>query len=156
MFKRVLVPLDGSELAETALPYAVELVKTFKGELFLLQATARDIDIVKVSAGGMDAALGVAISAEEALRAADELRMEARRYLDQAQKRLAAQGIAVHSEVVAGDPAQAIAEFSRANRIDLVIMCTHGRGGLKRLVLGSVADKVMRDPATPVLVVQPK
>jgi nucleotide-binding universal stress UspA family protein len=86
----------------------------------------------------------------------DQLRVDAQIYLEQVAERLAAQGLTTRIEVVvAPQPAIAIQEQAQQDRIDLIAMATYGRGGLARVLLGSVADKVLRGATAPVLLYHP-
>jgi nucleotide-binding universal stress UspA family protein len=80
----------------------------------------------------------------------------ARRYLNKKREESAVVGISNSSSVIFGDPAESILEFSKKKTIDLVVMTTHGKSGLKRAIIGSVADAVIRESGKPVLVVRPK
>jgi nucleotide-binding universal stress UspA family protein len=135
-FKRILVPLDGSGLAERVLEPAVELGRTTAAELVLLRvvdATARN-------------------AADQ--RSTDDAQADAQKYVELVAANLRLKGLAVHTEIMSGQPADAILE--RSNReVDLVALSTHGRTGLMRLFLGSVADKVLRRIAVPLLLVRP-
>jgi nucleotide-binding universal stress UspA family protein len=85
-----------------------------------------------------------------------QVEAEARQYLERAAGPLRARGLPVQTEVVINRPAPlAILDVARARAVDLIALETHGRGGLARLVLGSVADKVLRGASTPVLVYRP-
>jgi nucleotide-binding universal stress UspA family protein len=79
----------------------------------------------------------------------------ARNYLDQLAEKLKAEGIKARAVVEDGDPAQAIMDFVKNNGIDLIVMSTHGRSGLSRLVFGSVADRIMHHSVVPVLIAAP-
>jgi nucleotide-binding universal stress UspA family protein len=119
----ILVPLDGSALAERALPYAVHLARAAGGRLVLIRATpaaARD-------------------DAEAALAATAQ--------------RLVAAGAPVESQARTGEAGAVILEAARAGGADLIAMATHGRSGLGRWLYGSVADRVMRHAPVPVLLV---
>lgn len=140
MFKHLLVPLDGSQLAEAALPYASRLAQA-------LQAQVTLIHIIEENAPA-------AIHGERHLR--DE--EEACRYLEEARRRFFPESVAVtrhvHTEKtrnVAGGIAEHVAEL----RPDLIVMCTHGKSGLRELVIGSIAQQVIARSRAPVFLVQP-
>ena len=137
-FAKILVPLDGSSLAESALWKAVD--------------GAEGATICLLRAAEADAAPG-AESPEAQLAA---LR-EARDYLRKIVRRLEDKGVKrVEARVWYGPPAAAIVGAARTEKVDLIVMATHGRGGLERLVLGSVAEAVLRSASVPVLVVRPE
>jgi nucleotide-binding universal stress UspA family protein len=121
-----MVPLDGSELAQTALGHALAMCKAFGATLVLLHVR--------------DARQG---SAEAA-----------RRYLDFVRQEHERNGIAIELVVREGPVAEAIIATADEERIDVIAMATHGRSGLQRVVYGSVAEQVLRSSAKPVLLVR--
>jgi nucleotide-binding universal stress UspA family protein len=149
-FGRILVPLDGSPLAEAVLEHAVRLARLeARAELILLEVVQPLTAAVWVA----DPALAAPLAAPEMVRRGEE---EARKYLDAVAHRLEAEGVRVHARVeVAANVALAILEAARREQADLVALATHGRTGLVRLALGSIADKVLRGSPTPVLLFRP-
>lgn len=140
--KRVIVPLDGSPLAEKALPYVTALAKAMAFETVLLRA----YNLRQVLSTFEDY-----IPDWDALEA--EAMGEALRYLDSKVRELKSQGlIAVSSRASEKESAQEIIDVA-AEPNSLIAMCTHGRSGLKRWVLGSVTEKVVRHSHSPVLVI---
>lgn len=138
MFSRILVPLDGSVRAEVAIEHGVALAKQFEGSLTLLRA----IELVPESLTASDVIDKIR---EEQIRSA-------RSYLDQVSRR-AAQGSAhVDTVVLPGDPARTILNFAREKDVDVIVINSHGSGGLTGYVFGSVAEKVVRGATCPVLV----
>ena len=134
----ILVPLDGSVLAEAALPKALELSEASGGNLLLLRA-AQALDLP-----GVD-------TTEAQVRVVNE----AETYLAEVQARLRRQShVQVDSAVWYGPAAVAIVEAARARRVDQIVMTTHGRSGLGRLLLGSVAESVLRGITTPILLLR--
>ena len=79
---------------------------------------------------------------------------EAQGYLDGLLSRIRCDGAELQSEVISGKPAESIAEYAENNGVDLIIVATHGRSGMSRWVLGSVADRVLRSSCVPVLMVR--
>jgi nucleotide-binding universal stress UspA family protein len=135
----ILVPLDGSALAEAALAPAVDLARDYKAKLVLVRAAeAQSFPMADPTAAQVDA-----------VRAAEA-------YLAGVHARLTAAGLAdVETAVWYGPPAEAIAEAARYRVADLIVMSSHGRTGLGRLVLGSVAESVLRGTETPIFLVRP-
>jgi nucleotide-binding universal stress UspA family protein len=129
MFSSLLVPLDGSPLAEEALHYGFLLAERLGSKLVLLQ--------VRSAAEGK--AEGGPVSA----------------YLNGVQRQAAARGISTRAVEANGRPAEAILDTAASSRCDLIAMSTHGRSGLTRWVLGSVTDRVVHAAAVPVLLVRP-
>ena len=135
---KIMVPLDGSMLAEAALSTACDFAARDGATISLLRAAEA------MSRPGADA-----VEAQvTAIREAEE-------YLAAVVRRLADKGITrVEPHVWYGPAAAAIVEAASAQKADLVVMCTHGRSGLGRLVLGSVAESVLRGTTTPILIVR--
>lgn len=139
MFAKLLVPLDGSELAEKALPHAGELAQKLGSEVVLLRV-APSVEQYQE--------LALLRNVEEDLR---HSRAEAERYLADLEPPLSRAGVKVSSIVLLGDPARSIIDFANDASVSLIVMSTHGRSGLGRWVMGSVADKVVRSSGKPVL-----
>lgn len=151
MYHRILVPLDGSPLAEVALPHAAAVARRFEASITLIQVVS--ITPVATSVSPLAGSGTEAILAMEALEASEEA---ARDYLGQVAKRPELEGIPVQVEVARGSPAQEIIRRAHQGDIDLIVMSTHGRSGLVRLVFGSVADQVLRQAGVPILLIRPK
>lgn len=152
MYTHILVPLDGSELAEQVLPHVTALALRFRARLTLLRATTA------AQAVGMQAALAGALPGGGPIADATPLiaaeREAAATYLAAVAERLRERGLTVAVEQHDGAPAELILTRARARGADLIAMTTHGRGGLGRLLLGSVADAVVRHASVPVLLVR--
>lgn len=154
MFKRVLVPLDGSELAEGVLPHAAAVARRFKSEIVLLQVIEPLSRVVAETAPMTAEASGAAptISVRAAEEQYERERADAMAYLKRVKGRV--RGVRTRLEVIDGTPGEAIVAYARERRADIIAMSTHGRGGLARLVYGSVADHVLRHSTTPLLLVR--
>jgi nucleotide-binding universal stress UspA family protein len=143
--KTVVVPLDGSPVAEQVLHYVCDIAKKMDLEVLLLRVYA--IPIMAYSTEdyytpNLDELLG-------------EAKDEARRYLEQKVAELKGEGLRrVSSIFLEGESAQQIIDFARKTPDNFVAMCTHGRSGIGRLVLGSVTNRVVRHSGDPVLVVR--
>jgi nucleotide-binding universal stress UspA family protein len=135
MFNKILVPLDGSELAAKIIPQVIDLAKAHQAEVTLLHVAYTEYG--EASPGTMAQAV-----AQEAKRC------EA--FLGQIAKEMQAQGVIVTVECVEGSPALEIIGYATANKMDLIAMATHGRGEIA-WVLGSVAEKVVSHAKVPVL-----
>lgn len=144
MYTKILVPLDGSTLAERAITQADEIARATGAEVILLQVV--QAPLAKVPEAGQ---------AEED-NAIKEIAAGARAYLAMVASRVSADGAKVRFEVLAGAPATGILGFAHKEDVDLIVMSTHGRSGLSRLVMGSVAEKVMLTTRRPVLLVKPE
>jgi nucleotide-binding universal stress UspA family protein len=145
MFARLLVPLDGSELAEKALAYAEYIGREVGSELHLLRVVPRPATMQA------DAELVILADSEATLA---EESAAAEQYLTALASRLAATGLCVSWNIEVGDAASEIVENARKSGADLIVMSTHGRSGVGRWVYGSVADRVLRVSAQPVLLVR--
>ncbi|MBI4328517.1 MAG: universal stress protein [Chloroflexi bacterium] len=156
MFERILVPLDGSRLSAQALPRAVALAKRFKAEVHLVRVV-QPTPLTTLGLMGMESPQAIEIMLDSAKQQDRANVTRSRRYLSQTAKKLRAQRIKVFTHILSsGRPAEAISEIAKEKKVDLVVMTTHGRGGIRRLVLGSVADALVRDTAFPVLAIRPK
>lgn len=139
---RVLLPLDGSDIAERATPMAQMLAGAFGVPLALV----RVVPTTEVFLAGWDAD---GIVAADLLTSMEE---EAAGYLESTASAMRRSGMSVETQVVRGDPATVLGELASAER--MVVMATHGRTGPGRYVMGSVAEKVVRGAWGPVLVVR--
>ena len=145
MYKKILVPLDGSELAEKALPHAVAVAKGSGAEVTLLTVVQQTLEFTSAKLEAIPEAL-----AER--RAA--LRAEARMYLDKIQRDLQSQAVAARTVALDGDVAAEIIAYAEREGFDLVTMATHGRSGISRFIMGSIAEKVVRGTVKPVLLIR--
>lgn len=141
-FKAILVPLDGSELAEDALPLAIELARRGQGTLHLLMVHQ------PMPAWGSLAEPATLAQADVAVRA------QYQHYLPEVAERAGREGVKVVTAVKEGTAAEQILRYAQSEGIDLVAMTTHGRGGFSRAWLGSVTDAVVRSTRVPVLCVR--
>ena len=135
MFNTILVPLDGSELAERALTYATALAGPTRAQLLLVRA------VVTHTLAGVD-------PRERQLGAIHEAEL----YLQHVATKLGEQGLACETVVRYGHAAKCVVESARTRQADLIVMATHGRTGPGRWVFGSVAEAVVAASPVPVLV----
>jgi nucleotide-binding universal stress UspA family protein len=147
MYQKVLVPLDGSELAECALPEVkklagggcigeVVLLNVFELDLMGIPSThTRSVDINALKNAKVD---------------------KSRKYLDKVLSGLGWEGIKVKAESLEGTPAQSIANYADTNGVDLSVIASHGYSGMKKLMFGSVALRVLHDSHVPVLLIRPE
>jgi nucleotide-binding universal stress UspA family protein len=148
VFKKVVVCLDGSGLAERILPYVIEGALQFNTEVVLL----RVLDVPATVAWIEGTAPDADIVTEESRREEEE----AKAYLESIATSLRARGLDVETVVLHRISAdEAILDYADGNDVDVIAMTTHGRSGLARAVLGSVADSVVRKSGLPVLVINP-
>ena len=136
MFKKILVPLDGSELAAKVLPKVAEMAKTFKAKVTLIHVCYTPM---------------VGEATPGVIKAAEPLEHKwCAAFLGKTAKDLQDQGLEVKFECADGVPAREIVHYADKNKMDLIIMATHGRGEVA-WVLGSTAEKVVSHATVPVL-----
>ena len=146
MLEKILVPLDGSELAEQALPYATELARKFASELVLLWVV-QPPPVMPV------AEFAVIPYQDEAFMARAE--KQANAYLNARREDLRKEGIPTRVAVLTSfSVAEAIVDFAAQEGVNLIVKTTHGRSGLSRWVFGSVAAKVLEQAPCPVFLVR--
>lgn len=141
MYKRVLIPLDGSALAEQALPHAIAQARHFKAELILLKAVEP-----------FPHARGMSLADLERIR--QQAHTWAHEHLERLAADIQQQGVSVQKVTIDGHPHTGIADYAETNQVDLIVMSTRGQSGLSRWLMGSVADRVVRGAMIPVLLVR--
>jgi nucleotide-binding universal stress UspA family protein len=141
MYRRIIVPVDGSDVAEQVIPHVEALATAFGASVVLLWVTPP-----------VDTVGGVPVASEERWKA--EYDAEATPYLTRIEAQLRASGVEPTVERANGAPAQVIVKRAQADGADLIAMTTHGRSGIRRLALGSVAEEVVRHAECPVLLVR--
>jgi nucleotide-binding universal stress UspA family protein len=161
MYQTLLVPLDGSALAEQALPYAEALARSGDARIVLVRvAPGATLPAAALEAVGeavrpvVRAVSAPTAACDAATDDSTEPVHQAEAYLNGVTVRLREEAILAEPVVAFGDPAAAIVEQVAAQRADLVVMATHGRSGLARAVMGSVALGVLRSGSAPVLLVR--
>jgi nucleotide-binding universal stress UspA family protein len=168
VLQKILVPLDGSELALAAIPYVQELAQRCDPVAVTLLQVVRppsgraasvfmpiDADFPARRAPGSEDDVETAdhpIYRDQVIASA---RAEAEATMAPAARALREAGVSTESAVTFGRPAEEIVYFAEEKGIDLIVMCTHGRSGMRRWLLGSVADKVLQGTLVPVLMVRP-
>ncbi len=166
MFKKIMVPLDGSELAEVALPVVEGLATCLGSEVILVQVvpSPRGRSAAKFRPFSPDLPVAIPRAQEDVEMARHpiykdqemvSLKAKAKASLARAEKRLRDQGIQVKVDVLFGRPAEEIIEYAERRGLDLVVMSTHGENGIGPWAMGGVAEKVLRGVNTPVLLVRP-
>ncbi|MEW6332928.1 MAG: universal stress protein, partial [Thermodesulfobacteriota bacterium] len=145
MYQKILVPLDGSQLAESALPEVRKLASGgFAGEIIFL-------NVFEIVLKGMPATHSGLID----IKSLREAHLNnSRKYLEKVQAAFAAEGITVKTESLEGTPAQAIVNYAQTSGADLIVIATHGYTGAKKLMFGSVALRVLHDAQVPVLLIR--
>ncbi len=142
MYKKILVPLDGSELSESILKHVATITTGCKVPKVILMRVRKSLN----------KDVRIALDPETALELDQAYHDEAVNYLKSIAKALEQKDTSVKIEVLEGDPAKEIIKYSKDNDVDLIIMSTHGRSGVSSIVFGSVTDKVIRQVEAPVLI----
>jgi nucleotide-binding universal stress UspA family protein len=144
MYGKILVPLDGSALAERAVRHAEEIARGSGSEILLLQAVNLPMPVIPEAILVADA------------KWLDEAKRIALEYLDAVAAQSRTRGIRVRTMVDDRPPADAILHVAERERAGLIVMSTHGRGGLGRMLMGSVAESVFHATSRPVMLVKPE
>jgi nucleotide-binding universal stress UspA family protein len=159
VMKSILVPLDGSPLAEQAIANAIMLAQTMKLPLVFFRVVP-DLDhesllvssLSAMSAGYSGEAASVSHAYNQQITQA--LREQAEAYLDEEANTARINGIDITTVVQAGIPAELILEYATHNDVAMIVMATHGYSGIRRWAIGSVADKVVHKATMPVLLIR--
>ncbi len=141
-YQHILVPLDGSDLAEAALRDAISMAQLNNGRLTLLEVVS-PLDHMMMETA--------AISAADYI---NHQKTYAENYLAQVYQAYETDSVPMETAVTIGKPGEAIIDYAKKHDIDLIVMATHGRSGVARWMYGSVADKVLRGAEQPVLLVR--
>jgi nucleotide-binding universal stress UspA family protein len=145
-YERVLVPLDGSDLAECVLSHVEALAKS---------GVLGQVELVRVvSPTEFHYAAAIPVSEEEEKELTDRSVKEAEAYLQKIGEMFQPMSVKVTTRVLIGNAAQELSDYAEKIGASLIIMATHGRSGASRWVLGSIADKVIRSTQTPVFLVR--
>jgi nucleotide-binding universal stress UspA family protein len=144
MYSKILVPLDGSALAERAVKEAAEIARGTGAELILLKVV--QVPLSKVPEAGES----------EEIKSVQEIAAKARIYLDGIASRYAKDSIKIQAVVLEGPAAAAILGYAHDKDVDVIVMSTHGRTGLSKALMGSVAEQVVLTTKRPVMLVKPE
>jgi nucleotide-binding universal stress UspA family protein len=155
MYHHIVVPLDGSELAEQVLPYVKDLIRNRAVKVHLI-SVAPLASVVSASSAPIRMYPLVMSQAEFALQThqRDRIEQELTSYLNGIAIRLSPDLATTSVEVQFGEPAETLLAYAEEVKADLIAMCTHGRTGLARWAYGSIAEKVLRHAHCPVLLVR--
>jgi nucleotide-binding universal stress UspA family protein len=151
MYKKILVPLDGSKLAECVLPHVEALATCLAGAEVILASVTERVTGYRVIEDYTEP-FGERL-APEAVGKEEE---PAQKYLGKIAKTLEAKGVKARTEVLLGKPAEEIMLYADNKGCDLIIMASHGRSGLSRWAHGSVVDRVFKATAIPILMIKAK
>lgn len=145
MFDKVLVPLDGSELAERALSPALDIARERDAEILLLSVPTYHYDVPPLPTGYGPVTSG---------RIVDLSHDDASAYLANLRRQARCRDCRIQTVVAEGDVAGCIVDTAAAEQVDLIVMTTHGYSGFTRWMLGSITERVLRGAPCPVLVIR--
>jgi len=177
MYTRILVPLDGSKLAECVLPHLETIAAGCGTQQIILVSVTEKLKVnqpvmqshgeqtvyqvlERSTSGIMSVPMKNSVIGDYQTddrswtKVAGKMYTQADKYLDRIQRKLIKKGLNVETEVLIGDPAAAIIAYARENNIDLIIIASHGRSGISRWASGSVAERIFRGCCVPVLMIR--
>ncbi len=153
MYHKIMVPLDGSELAECVLPHV---------EAFISGCQVKQIVFVRVIDPTPLTVKGSYVTSKDDLekleasskKIEENRKSSAAEYLKQVVSRMKSDGVELTTDVMVGKPADALVDYTEENNVDLILIATHGRSGVSRWVRGSIAERILRASKVPVLMVR--
>jgi nucleotide-binding universal stress UspA family protein len=148
MYSHIMVPLDGSELAECVLPQVVSIAK---GCAVPRVSMVRVVTPLKIYSTEFEGTIALA----EMQKIEEQSMANAREYLTKQAINMKNQGITAETSVMFGNVVDSLTDYVEKNKVDLIVIATHGRSGISRFVWGSVADRILRTAKVPVLMVRP-
>ncbi len=151
--QRILVPLDGSPLAEQALPYVESLVRGSDSEIILLRVL-ETLEIPGYVEAFVEDALEMKEGKDWKQRREQERQEAAKAYLSQLEEEIKGRGTKAREAVQVGKAAESILQYAEANSVSLIALSTHGRSGITRWVYGSVAARVIEGSTKPILLLR--
>jgi nucleotide-binding universal stress UspA family protein len=148
MYKKILVPLDGSGFAECSLEHVKAVTSGSSASKIILFSVVEPLSTETVYA--------LTIAGDDLLRKAEmDNQTEARNYIGKVKNKLAKSGLKVETVVIDGRAAEEILDYAKNNKVDLIVMSTHGKSGISRWFFGSVAQKVLQHSPIPILLIAP-
>jgi nucleotide-binding universal stress UspA family protein len=145
MYQKIMVPLDGSELAECVLPHVRAFIEGFN---------VRDVIFVRVVETDESPSLDERLVDPKYLDLEEKMRSAAVAYLNRIRERFEQGATTVHLGVFVGRVAEKLVDCAEQRDVDLIIMATHGRSGISRWFMGSIAEKLLRSAKVPVFMVR--
>ena len=147
MYQKILVPLDGSELAECVLPHVEAIAKEGR--------SLRTVIFIRVVEPFHTISTADYALSEENIKQIESGSVAAtRKYLDQLVNRINLGKVKIQTEILTGKAAESIADYATESNVDLIVIATHGRSGISRWVWGSVADRILRSTCVPVFMIR--
>jgi nucleotide-binding universal stress UspA family protein len=151
MFKKIMIPLDGSQIAECVLPHLQNLTRPDEPTEILLFEICEPPVILADFPATLTEDWDDHVRKETA-----HMQQQCSLYLNQIAQRIAMPGVTVTSKTAVGKAAELIVDYAVQNQVDLILMATHGRSGIMRWAYGSTADRVLRASPVPVMIVRPE
>lgn len=145
IFRKIMIATDGSELVKKAVDTAIEISKLGQSKLYAVHV---------ISLGDYSSSIPLAIDAEWVKAMEEHLRIEGQEAIDYVENAGKAAKVEIEPVILEGNPANEIVDFAEKNDIDLIVMGTHGKTGIQRFLIGSVAENVVRHAKKTVLVVK--
>ena len=150
MYNKIMVPLDGSDLAESVLPHLEFLTAACKAKHVVLVRVVNPISLpISVPAHGE-----FGFTEKDRQKLEENRKQTAEEYLQKITQGIDIPGTNVSHAVLEGKPENMLADYATQNEVDLIIIASHGRSGVSRWVLGSVADRIVRNSCVPVMMVR--
>ena len=153
MYKKVMVPLDGSELAESVLPHVESFITGCQVSTIVFVQVI-ELTPMAYRRSYATSEFDSGMIQEKTKEIEEERKSNAGKYLKEAVNRLKQDGVKFQTEVLVGKAADSLIDYTEANDIDLILMATHGRSGVGRWIRGSMADRILRASRAPVLMVR--
>ena len=150
MYNKIMVPLDGSDLAECVMPHAEAVISGFKSTEVVLVRVVNPLRLpVSVPAQS-----NMGFTEKDRQQLEENRKKAANDYLEKMAGSLNIPGTVFSYAVLEGNPANMLAEYATKNAVDLIVIASHGRSGVSRWVMGSVAERVIRTVCVPVMMVR--
>jgi nucleotide-binding universal stress UspA family protein len=150
MYYKIMVPLDGSDLAECVIPHVEAIIAGFDSSEVALVRVINPVRLpVSVPAQGE-----YGFTEKDRQRMNDNRKKAADHYLAKLSDSLDLHGARVQCVVLEGNPVTMLSEFAQRNAVDLIVMASHGRSGISRWVMGSVAERIVRTACVPVMMIR--
>ena len=150
MYNKIMVPLDGSDLAECVIPHVEAIISAFNSTEVVLVRVLDPIRLpVSVPAQG-----SFGFTEKDRRQLEESLEKAAHEYLEKMAGSLAFPGTVISHAVLEGSPANMLADYATKNAVDLIVIASHGRTGVSRWIMGSVAERIVRTSCVPVLMVR--
>jgi nucleotide-binding universal stress UspA family protein len=149
LFEKILVPLDGSALAECVLPYVEKLAQGCE---------VKEITLLRICEAPVipaDYPSDVPINWDQHVKEITKYtEKQCDLYLDKIQKELQSVGVPVKTATFVGRPETDIVEYTKKNNIDMIVMASHGRSGISRIAYGSISERVFRTACVPIMMIR--